>query len=104
MTVYAVALINIADHARYEPYMTGFFEIWKKYDGEILAVGDEPKVIEGPWPFYRTVILSFPNEDAFSTWYQSPDYQELVKHRHSASITSLALLEHFVLPDNLSSK
>lgn len=101
MTVYAVALINIADHGRYQPYVTGWFDIWKNYSGEILAIEDEPAIKEGHWPFYRTVILSFPDEKAFTAWYESPEYRELVKHRYLSSVGSMALLKAFVMPEGI---
>ena len=104
MTVYAIAVINIADQAKYEPYTTGWFDVWKNYDGKILAIEDSPVVVEAPWPFHRTIILSFPNETAFNAWYQSPEYQELIKYRQSASTASIALLKSFVMPNSVLDK
>lgn len=104
MKVYFVALINIEDHAGYKPYMNGWLSVWEKFDGEILAVEDSPRSVEGEWPSRRTVILSFPDEATFDAWFHSPEYQELAKHRHSAATSSVALLKQFVMPQTASCK
>jgi uncharacterized protein (DUF1330 family) len=53
MTVYAIALINIADRERYGAYQQGFMEILSKYRGSLLAVDEAPTVKEGDWPYSR---------------------------------------------------
>jgi hypothetical protein len=35
MTVYAIALINIADRERYGAYQQGFMEIFSRYSGKL---------------------------------------------------------------------
>src|SRR5437764_311990 len=59
MTVYVVALLNIADRAGYQTYTDGFMDIFSKYAGQVLAVDESPRVIEGEWPHSRTVLISF---------------------------------------------
>ena len=40
MTVYAIALLNIADRERYGASRRGFMEIFSKYSGKLLAVDE----------------------------------------------------------------
>jgi uncharacterized protein (DUF1330 family) len=47
---YFVALINIHDRARYEQYLAGFDEVFRKYKGLVISVDDNPRVLEGKWP------------------------------------------------------
>ena len=61
MPVYIVASIAIEDREEYRKYQDGFLEIFSRYKGELLAVSDSPRVIEGEWPFTRAVILRFPD-------------------------------------------
>jgi uncharacterized protein (DUF1330 family) len=100
MAVYATVLINIHDSSTYALYTAGWLDVWKTHGVgcEVLAVDDDPIVIEGKWPSYRTVIMRFPSEAAFNAWYQSPEYQDLVRHRHAASTASFALIREFTVP------
>ena len=52
-------------------------EIFSQYDGQILAVTESPTVIEGDWPYARTVLLSFPNAGALNLWYNSTVRQNI---------------------------
>lgn len=95
MPVYIVASIAIGDPAEYQIYQDGFLEIFARYKGELLGVSDEPQVIEGEWPFTRAVLLRFPDEAEARRWYQSPEYQELSKHRWKASTGTVIAFEGF---------
>jgi len=93
MTVYVVVLIpKITDQKGYGRYGQGWMEIFSQYDGQILAATESPTVIEGDWPYTRTVLLSFPSVDAMNRWYRSPEYQVLVRHRHRSSTSQIAVL------------
>ena len=95
MTVYAIALLNIADRERYGAYVSGFMEIFSRHSGKLLAVDEEPTVKEGDWPYTRTVLIEFPTAEAFDAWFNSQEYQALAKHRHAASTGSIAVVKSF---------
>jgi uncharacterized protein (DUF1330 family) len=38
------------------------------------------------------LLISFPDEDEAKRWYNSPDYRELMKHRHNASDANVVLV------------
>jgi uncharacterized protein (DUF1330 family) len=92
MSVYAVALITINDRAAYTKYEEGFSEIFRRYAGEILSVEESPRVIEGEWPYTRTVLLRFPSDARFREWYDSPAYQAIAQHRFAGSSARLVLI------------
>ncbi|UCG88347.1 MAG: DUF1330 domain-containing protein [Gemmatimonadota bacterium] len=92
MSAYFVALINIHDPTRYERYLAGFDEVFEKHEGQVVAVEDDPRVLEGEWPAGRTVLIRFPNEQALRRWYDSPEYQLLARHRREASVASVAIV------------
>lgn len=81
MSVYIVANIAVHDWDEYGKYQAGFLEIFSQYRGELLAVSDEPRVIEGEWPFTRAVLIRFPSEEEARRWYESPEYQAIAQHR-----------------------
>jgi len=92
MAVYAIALINISDRSRYADYEKGFMEVFRHYQGKVLAVDEAPVVKEGTWPYTRTVLAEFPSSAEFDRWYHSEAYQALAQHRFAASQASLALI------------
>ena len=47
VNAYIIGTINIDDPAEYKRYIDGFYDIFSKYDGEILVVEEEPEVLEG---------------------------------------------------------
>ena len=87
-----MALIDIHDPRGYEQYLAGFDEIFCKYKGRVVAVEDAPRVLEGNWPAKRTVLIKFPDDQELRRWYDSEEYQQLVKHRQAASVATAAIL------------
>ncbi len=98
MTHYIVARIAIHDRERYGQYEAGFMPIFAKYGGRVLAVNDAPEVLEGPADDRRLVILVFPDRDSALTWANSPEYQEIAKHRLAASDGAIVMTPEFQLP------
>ena len=93
MTVYAIALLNITDPEGYAAYGRGFMDIFSRHPGRVLAVDEAPLVKEGDWPHTRTVLLEFPDAEAFEAWYGSEAYRALARHRHAASTGSVVLIK-----------
>ena len=60
-------------------------QILERYDGEILAVPDEPQVLEGDWRYTRAVLIRFSDEAEARRWYESAECPELSEHRWRAS-------------------
>jgi uncharacterized protein (DUF1330 family) len=89
---YFVALINIHDPVRYEQYLAGFDAVFEKFEGQVISVEDRPTVLEGEWPAARTVLIRFPNGQELRRWYDSPEYQQLARHRQEASVASIAII------------
>jgi uncharacterized protein (DUF1330 family) len=93
VAVYIIAQIRIHDRAEYDKYQQGFPEVFARYQGELLVVSENPVVVEGEWPYTRTVLLRFPSADEARRWYESPDYQRIVQHRFRAADTNAVLVE-----------
>ena len=92
MSVYAVALIHIHDRDGYGTYEQGFMDIFSRYEGKLLAVDEAPTVMEGEWPWTRTVLLEFPDQAKLRAWYESDEYQALARHRFDASQACVAVI------------
>jgi len=90
MSYYFIAQININDEIEYQKYLDKVDEVFDKFDGEYLAVEDSPTVLEGSWKYTRSVIIKFKSKEDFSKWYNSPEYQKILKHRlNSADCDSI---------------
>ena len=92
MTCYLIAQINVHDREGYRKYLEGFDEVFKDYDGAILAADKEPEVLEGQWPYQRTVLMSFSDIEEARRWYDSPQYQALASQRQDASDSNIVLV------------
>ncbi|MGB0114781.1 MAG: DUF1330 domain-containing protein [Ilumatobacteraceae bacterium] len=93
MATYLVGHIDITDREGYRAYEAGFFEVFSQFDGELVAVDDDPMAIEGDQHFTRSVIIRFPDRDSALAWYRSDAYQELAAIRWSTSSGAITLIE-----------
>ena len=92
MSVYIIAQINIKDREEYSEYEEGFDEIFAKYKGMVVTVDEDPVVLEGEWPWGRTVLIRFPSEEEARCWFESEEYTELKRHRLNASESNIILV------------
>ena len=90
MSVYFIALIDVHDRVGYQRYLDGFDAVFERFNGEVLAVDEDPTILEGRWPAARTVVIRFPEEDDLLRWYRSPEYQALARLRATASSGAIA--------------
>ena len=81
MNVYFIANIRMKDAEAYHPYLKDVDEILAKYSGEYLALEDNPRVLEGDWPYTRLALVRFPDEESLNRWYFSDEYQAILRYR-----------------------
>lgn len=85
MSYYFVVNIKINDQLEYQKYINKVDEVFSKFNGKYLVVDDNPKLLEGDWDYSRIVIIEFETETEFNQWYNSKEYQEILKYRINAS-------------------
>ena len=93
MSYYFVSYIKINDQDEYQKYVNEVDEVSAKYRGKYLALDDSPRVLEGNWKYSRTVIIEFNDEADFNEWYNSEDYQRILKLRLNASECDTILIK-----------
>jgi uncharacterized protein (DUF1330 family) len=93
VTVYAIAQLKFTDRAAYNRYQAVFMEIFQRYSGTLLAADEAPRVVEGEWNSDKVVLMSFPDENAFREWADSPDYQRISEDRHAGAETVVVLVQ-----------
>jgi len=91
MACYLIAQINVHDKEGYQRYLDGFDEVFRNYKGIIMATDNDPTVLEGEWPYIRTVLIRFPDADEARRWYESPEYKRLAEVRRAASDSNIVL-------------
>jgi uncharacterized protein (DUF1330 family) len=91
VTVYAIAQLRFTDRAAYDRYQIRFMDIFRRYQGTLLAADESPQLIEGKWDRDKVVLMSFPDEAAFRLWSESPEYQEISKDRRAGADTVVLL-------------
>jgi uncharacterized protein (DUF1330 family) len=91
VTVYAIAQLRFTDRAAYDRYQIRFMDVFRRYQGTLLAADESPQLIEGEWDRDKVVLMSFADEAAFRLWSESPEYQEISKDRRSGADTVVLL-------------
>jgi len=95
MTVYAIAQFEIHNREAYDRYVSKFADVFSKFKGTLLVSDEHPTVLEGEWRKDKLVIMSFPDQAAFSDWADSPEYQKISKDRVAGSKGVVLLAEGF---------
>ncbi|MFT4635031.1 MAG: hypothetical protein ACI854_002209 [Arenicella sp.] len=93
MSVYIIARFKIHDRSEYDKYSSGFAEVFKKFDGKMLSVDEDPTVLMGDWDDTRSVIIEFPSKKSALAWMTSDDYQAISKHRNAGSTVNSILVK-----------
>ena len=93
MSVYIIARFKIHDRSEYDKYSAGFSEVFKKFEGKMLSVDEDPTVLAGDWNDTRSVIIEFPSKESALAWMTSYDYQAIAKHRNAGSTVNSILVQ-----------
>jgi uncharacterized protein (DUF1330 family) len=98
VTVYAIAQMSIRDRARYDRYAAAFLPVLAKYGGRLLVADEHPALVEGQWSGEKVVLIEFPDRGTFTTWANSPEYQEISKDRLAATDGVVVLVRGLAQP------
>lgn len=95
MTVYVTVQLKMTDRAAYDRYQARFFDVFRKFKGRLLSADENPAVLEGSWNRDKLVLMSFPDEAAFRSWSDSPEYLEISKDRKAGAEGIVLLAQGF---------
>lgn len=90
---FIVDIQEITDPQLYAQYRQGVSATLEQYGGKFLVRGGTYETIEGEWQSQRLVIVEFADVAQFKLWYNSPEYSELLKLRHSASTSRAVVVQ-----------
>jgi uncharacterized protein (DUF1330 family) len=93
MAAYLVAELEITDPTVFEEYRKRVPASIAAHGGRYLARGGTLESLEGGWNPKRMVILEFPGLAQAKSWYNSPEYQELLKMRQRSCKSKVVMIE-----------
>ena len=91
MRAFMIFQENLHDREKFEAYRKVVMPTLAPFSGKFVVRGGQATIIEGDWPFERTVILEFPSRADAEGWYNSPAYQAILPLR-LASMTCNAII------------
>ncbi len=80
MSAYFVVNYDITKPAAYKAYVPAVVPILEAHGAEILVADYESETLEGK-PGSVTVLVKFESKEALYAWYNSPEYQEIIRLR-----------------------
>jgi uncharacterized protein (DUF1330 family) len=93
-----IASFDIEDADGYEQYAQAANPILERYNGELVVLSDEAKVLEGEARQINAVVR-FESEERAMSFYNDPDYQPLKQLRLRATGNGVLMLaQHFSVP------
>lgn len=85
MSCFFMAQIKIHDEEEYQKYLNEVDDVFSKFNGTYLATDTNPAVLEGTWEYSRVILIQFQKESDLRHWYESPEYQSILKYRLKAA-------------------
>ena len=95
MTVYVIVQLKMIHRAAYDRYQARFFDVFKKFAGRLLSADEDAAILEGACDRDKLVLMSFPDEAAFQTRANSPEYLEISKDRKAGADGIVLLAKGF---------
>lgn len=94
MSAYLVVDTLLTDPALYEQYKAKARPLAEKHGGEYLARGGETTLKETDlWSPTRLVIIRFPSAEQANRFYDSAEYQEVLKISKQSARRTVVVLE-----------
>lgn len=93
MTVYILAQLRFTDRSAYDRYQARFMDVFRRFNGRLLAADEQPETLEGAWERDKVVLMSFPDAASARAFADSPEYQAISVDRRAGAET-LSLLIH----------
>jgi uncharacterized protein (DUF1330 family) len=90
---FVIVQLVINNRDAYHQYeLGGHQEIFDKFSGKPIGVDENVEIVEGSWPFTRTVLIEFPSKELARAWYESDEYQAVVGLRHGSATSNLVIV------------
>jgi uncharacterized protein (DUF1330 family) len=91
MAGYMIANVEVTDAARFEEYRQKVGAVVAQFGGRFIVLGGDVRCLEGHLPIRRLVVVEFPSLDAAQRFYDSSEYQPLLKIRLASTKSDVVL-------------
>ena len=94
MPAYIIAEQKITDPTKFEEYRIKVAPTIARYGGRQITRSGSHKVLEkGYWQPERVIIVEFPDMATLNAWYNSAEYEPLIKLRQEATTDMLIAID-----------
>ena len=95
MAAYLIANIEVKDPVKFEEYRQKVVPVIQKFGGRYLIRGGDVRCLEGNLPLKRLVVLEFPTVEAAQQFYDSAEYEPILKLRLTSTQSDLVLVQGY---------
>jgi uncharacterized protein (DUF1330 family) len=95
MAGYLIGNIEVTDPAKFEEYRQKVVPVIEKFGGRYLVRGGDVRRLEGNLPLHRLVVLEFPTLEAAKQFYDSAEYQPILKLRLASTRSDVVLVQGY---------
>ena len=95
MAGYLILNIEVKDPAKFEEYRRKAAPLIEKFGGRYLIRGGDVRRLEGNPSVNRLVVLEFPTIEAAQRFYESDEYQPILKLRLDSTRSDAVLVEGY---------
>ncbi|MBL6958631.1 MAG: DUF1330 domain-containing protein [Rhodospirillales bacterium] len=93
MPAYIIARIEVTDAEAYKDYAAQTPGIIESYGGKFIVRGGKAITLEGDKALGRMVVVEFPDLETARTFYESPEYQDVIGIRFANATSELILVD-----------
>ena len=93
MRAFLVSQQNLHDHQKIAAYRERVMAVLEPFGGKFVVRGGATTVLEGEWPFERTVIIEFPSREKAEAFYRSDAYQQILPLRLESTTGNLVIID-----------
>lgn len=99
MTVFVMAQLAFTRIEAYRRYQARFMDVFRRFNGRLLAADEQPAVLEGQWDADKVVLMAFPDEESYRRFADSAAYREISKDRTEGADAVVLLVRGLAPPD-----
>jgi uncharacterized protein (DUF1330 family) len=93
MRAFLISQENLHDQAMFDEYRQHVLATLAPFGGKFVVRGGPLTVVEGAWPYERTVIVEFPSRAMAEAWYHSPAYQQVLPLRLKSTSSNVVIVD-----------
>jgi uncharacterized protein (DUF1330 family) len=99
MPAYMISQVTVTDRPKFESYIAKTRTVAAKHGGKPVAIGTQPKVLNGDGDGHQMVfVIAFEDMATLDKWHGSDEYQALIPLRDAGSDQRMMAYEAMGLP------